>query len=165
MGYRADDACGVHYVVDAEFERVVASAISLLGKPRYAGVKASFDQALRFLDQAMPDTKSSVKAAFEALEILARLIVPEAQNLNKKMIEEKLNPIVLSSINDVTEKEAMRAALSGLAAFVNGVHFYRHGQGREDPVAPSMDSAIYIVSNIASAVRLLAVVDDARSSG
>lgn len=161
MGYRLDERCGVHFKIDAEFERVNAFAISGLGTARYTGVRSAFEQAQAYLDQDPPDTKASVRSAFEALEVLARLMVPEAQNLNGRMINDRLKPKVLASTPDPTEQTAVSLLLDGLGNFVNGVHYYRHGQGREDVVAPTLGTAVYMVSSIGSALRLLLAADQA----
>lgn len=155
-GYTIDDSGGMHYLVDAEFDRVAESTIAAVGGQRYAGARAAFGQSAQFLDQATPDTKSSVRSAFEAVEILARLIVPEAQNLNKKMIETRLAPLILGSIDDATEKAATAQVLNGFGELVNGIHFYRHGQGVEDVVAPSAGFAVYVISAVGAMIRLLA---------
>ena len=159
LAYRLDDKCGVHFFVDSEFEGVRGAAVTGLGSPRYSNVSNSLEKAYRFLDGKNLDTKSAARSAFEALEILARLIVPEAQNLNGKMIEVKLKPIVVDGCVDDAHKSMASAILDSLKEFVNGVHYYRHGQAEEAVVEPPLAIAIYILSQVSNAIRLLIPID------
>ena len=61
MGYYFDDSCGVHYLVDEEFERNRISLLSCLEGDKYSGVKAAFEDAHRHLDSSPQDTKASLK--------------------------------------------------------------------------------------------------------
>lgn len=48
LGYKLDSECVVHYFVDEEFERNRFSALSVLMKPQYAGIRAAYEDAYRF---------------------------------------------------------------------------------------------------------------------
>jgi hypothetical protein len=159
MAYTLDDMCGVHFVVDEEFERNRVSVLKCIEAPRYAGVRASFEGAHTYLDAQPPDTKASVRAAFEALEILARLIDPKSKNLNKWMVENKLKPLAVAVANEATEANTIEKLFDGLALLVDGLHNFRHGQGVESPVAPSLTVAVYVISTIAAVIRWLAAID------
>lgn len=65
MGYYLDDLCGVHYLVDEEFERNRISLLSCLQDEKYSGVKAAFEDAHRHLDSSPQDTKACVRSMFE----------------------------------------------------------------------------------------------------
>ncbi|MBW8327764.1 MAG: hypothetical protein K0M48_00935 [Thiobacillus sp.] len=159
MSYRLDDRCGVHYFVDEEFERNRVSALSCLSAARYAGIKTAFEAAHGYLDAQPADTKASVRSAFEALEILARLMDPASKNLNKWMVENKLKPLALAGAAEATEQVTVSKLFDGLAQAVDGLQNYRHGQPTEEPVAPSMTMAVYALSTIAAALRWLVAVD------
>ncbi|MDH0851792.1 hypothetical protein N5D66_27920 [Delftia tsuruhatensis] len=165
LAYRVDEKGGVHYLVDAEFEIVRIASISGLGEARYRNVHDALDKAYAFLDEKSIDTKSSARSAFEALEILAKLIYPEAQSLGKKMVIEKLKPLVLQDSEDVPHEKMAGAILDSLAEFVNGVHYYRHGQPEENIVAPPFGVAVYILSQVSNAIRFLIPVDKRIQSG
>jgi hypothetical protein len=165
MGYQLDERCGVHYFVDSEFEGARAAAVSGLGAPRYTNVAHSLEKAYAFLDGPVVDTKSAARSAFEAIEILAKLMVSEAQNLNGRMIETRLEPLVLSGCIDDAHKNMASAIMKSLKEFVNGVHYYRHGQGEESVIEPPMDIAVYILSQVSNAIRLLIPVDQRLQSG
>ena len=159
MAYSLDEKCGVHFFVDEEFERNRITALACLASERFAGVRAAFEQSHSYLDAQPSDTKAAVRSAFEALEILARLMDTESKNLNKWMVENKLKPLALAQAVDATESTVLGKLLDGLAISVDGLHNYRHGQGSEQPVAPSLSVAVYVVSSVAAAMRLLVAVD------
>lgn len=163
LGYRVDEKCLVHYFVDEEFEHTRKSVISSLTAPRYGAVKEAFDKAHSYLDMQPQDTKASVRSAFEAVEILVKLMIPEAQNLNKGMIEKRLKPLVLVHASTPTDRQMQEKLLDSLGFFVDSIHLYRHGQGVDDPIAPPIDIAIYVLSSIASVLRWMAAIDNKRT--
>ena len=159
MAYSLDGQCEVHYFVDEEFERNRVSALKTLEAPRYAGVRAAFEAAHNYLDTQPPDTKASVRSTFEAIEILARLRDPQSKNLNKWLVENKLKALALSNTSDATETDTIGKVFDGLAQWVDGLHNYRHGQGVQQPVAPSLTLAVYVISSGAAALRWLVEID------
>jgi hypothetical protein len=163
MAYILDENCGVHFRVDEEFERNRVSALKCLDAPRYASVLAAFESAHNYLDAQPPDTKASVRSAFESIEILARLMCPESKNLNKWMVENKLKPIALTHSSDATESITINKVFDGLAVLIDGLHNYRHGQAVQQPVAPSLALAVYVISAIAAAIRWLVTINDSRN--
>jgi hypothetical protein len=50
IGYKLDAKCVVHYFVDEEFERNRFSVLSMLSKTRYAGIRAAYEDAYRYMD-------------------------------------------------------------------------------------------------------------------
>lgn len=162
MAYTLDERCGVHFVVDEEFERNRVSVLKCLESPRYAGVRAAFEGAHRYLDAQPTDTKGSVRSAFEALEILARLMDPQSKNLNKWMVENKLKPLAIATAVEDTEANTIEKVFDGLAHLVDGLHNYRHGQGVQQPIAPSLTVAVYVISSVAAALRWMVTIDEAR---
>lgn len=161
LGYRLDDRAGVHYFVDAEFENTRVALLSGLSDKRYAAVRDALEKAYKYVDLAPGDSKASVRSAFEALEILARLMVPEAQNLNKGMIDKRLRPLVVGCYPQATDQAMVEKLLDGFASFVDSIHMYRHGQGVEEPIAPTLDVTVYVLSNAAAALRWLIFADQA----
>lgn len=159
MSYSLDEKCGVHFFIDEEFERNRVTALSCLTAARYAGVKAAFEQAHSYLDAQPSDTKASVRAAFEAVEILVRLMDSQSKNLNRWMVENKLKPLALAQAFDPTESAVIDKLFDGFALVVDGLHGYRHGQGSQQPVAPSLTVAVYVVSTVAATLRWLIAID------
>lgn len=160
MAYTLDEKCGVHFVVDEEFERNRVSVLKCLEAPRYAGVRAAFEGAHHYLDAQPTDTKGSVRSAFEALEILARLMDPQSKNLNKWMVQNKLKPLAIATAVEDTEANTIEMIFDGLAHLVDGLHNYRHGQAVEQPVAPSLTVAVYVTSSVAAALRWMVAIDE-----
>jgi hypothetical protein len=52
--------------------------------------------------------------------------------------------------------------MDGLAKWVNSLHIYRHGQGTEEPVAPPLGFAIYVVSSGSAWLRFLLQIHSER---
>lgn len=146
MAYSLDEKCGVHFFIDEEFERNRVTALSCLSSDRYQAVRGAFEQAHNYLDAQPSDTKAAVRSAFEALEILARLMDPASKNLNKWMVENKLKPLALEHAADPTEATVLGKIFDSLAIAVDGLHNYRHGQGSEQPVAPSLTVASRMIA-------------------
>lgn len=159
LGYRLDANAGVHYYVDLDFEASRLAAISGMSDTRYAATRDAFDKAHGFLESPARDTKASVRSAFESLEILTRLMIPEAQNLNKVMIDKRLRPVILTCYSQPTDRAMVEKLIDGFASFVDSIHQYRHGQGVEDPIAPTPEVTIFVLSNVAAALRWLIFAD------
>jgi hypothetical protein len=159
MAYTVDAKCGLHYYVDEEFERNRHSALKALESPRYAGARAAFEDAYKHFDGQPADTKAAVRSAFEAVEVLARLIVPESKNLNRWLVENKLKPLAVRAAKDAPEADAITKIFDGIAQCVDGLHYYRHGQGVERAVAPTLTLTVYAISSAAATLRWLAEID------
>lgn len=159
MAYTLDEKCGVHFFVDEEFERNRVTALSCLTAARYGAVRVAFEQAHAYLDAQPADTKASVRAAFEALEILGRLMDTQSKNLNKWMVANKLKPMAVAKAQDATEAMVVEKLFDGLALAVDGLHNYRHGQGSQQPIAPSLSVAVYVISSVAAALRWLVAIE------
>lgn len=155
VGYRLDARCGVHYFVDEEFERSRASTLAALNEPELNGVRAAFDDAFRFLDNTPPDTKASTRSIFEACEILVKQLV-DTRNMNRWVIENPIKEMAINAIaQDETEERVISGMFDGYADWVNAVHNYRHGQPDHEPVAPSEELTVYILSTGCAFLRLL----------
>lgn len=159
VGYRLDDVCGVHYFVDEEFERGRAATLARLGHPSLVAARAAFEDAFRHLDSQPRDTKAALRSIFEAAEIVAKQICPEAQRLNGKIIDGVLRTKCLVAIGgDDTEQKALAKMFDSFGQWVDGMHFYRHGQPADEPVAPSEELAVLAISSGSAYIRLLASV-------
>lgn len=158
--YRIDDAGGVHFAVDEEFERVRTSAISSLGAARYRSAMSSFEAAFKALDSAPPDGKMAIRNVFFSLENLFRLMFPTAHQLSASEIQKHLRPKIDKFYADA--KPALQVAhkqLLGFQDWIDGAHFYRHEPGTEDPSQPPTELALQIVSHGGAYLRWLATLD------
>lgn len=159
MGYQLDEYCGVHYLIDKEFEINRISAIRCLQDPKYTTVIVAFEDAHRHLDSNPPDTKAAVRSLFESIEILVKQMT-NTNRLNKRIVKERLKEIAVGICEtDTTAQEVVTHLFDGFAEWVDGMHNYRHGQDSPEPVAPPMDLAVYIFSSGTSFLRWLVEID------
>ena len=155
VGYQLDAECGVHYFVDEEFERNRFSTLAALNNPDHSGVKAAYEDTYRHLDNTPPDTKAAARSIFEALEILTKQLV-NTKNLNKWVLENTLQELALDALaHDETERLVIGNMFNSFGEWVDGMHSYRHGQPEVEPVAPSEELVVYMVSSGSSFLRLL----------
>lgn len=162
LGYRLDKKSGVHYLVDEEFERNRLATVQHLANPRYGAVRVEFESAHEKLSKVPPDTKEAIRAVFEAMEILTKLMFGsrKVRRLTSAVVEKNLKPKVESAYTD--DKVALKAAnqfLSGLSDWINAAHEYRHGQEVEEPANPPVDLAVAMVSTGAAYLRWLVRLD------
>ncbi len=160
LGYRIDDRAGVHFVIDAEYERNRIAVVSGLGSSRYKAVLHAFEQAHSSLDKHPPDLKGALRLAFDAVETLFKLMYDKAPKIATSEIRNYLLPNVEKIYRD--DKIAKRAALKivdGLIEWVDAVHFYRHAQATEEPLQPPAELAVLMLSEAASYLRWLAALD------
>jgi hypothetical protein len=152
VGYRIDDAGGVHPLVDQEFEHNRVSALACLDSDTYTGVRAAFEKAHEALEQQ--DTKNAVRQSFEAVEILVRMTIP-CQNLSSAPLRQHLLPKVRDLYDDNTARTVVGNLIESLCDWVGAAHFYRHGQPGSNVVEPPLDLAVMMVSQSASYLRWL----------
>lgn len=159
IGYRLDAKCGVHHVVDAEFQHNRASVLRSMDDPRYDAVRNAFDRAHAHLSPANLDPKAVIRSIFESLETLSRLMVG-GKNLNKFCAENQLRNEARKVFGtDGTNIAAVDATFSAFGSWIEGIHLYRHGQAVEVPVDPSLEWTVYIVSSASTYLRLLIDID------
>lgn len=160
LGYRVDHAGGIHYVVDAEFERNRVATIASLGSARYRGVLHAFEAAQSALDEVPPDYKSAVRLSFEAAETLFKLMFVRAPKLAKAEIRQYLLPAIHTRYaSDVIAKRSAGKLVDSFTEWVEAAHFYRHAQASEEPTQPPLELAILLVSEAASNIRWLGSLD------
>lgn len=165
MGYQLDEQCGVHFFVDEAFERNRQSIIPALGQARYGGVLTAFEGAYSALDSEPQDTKQAVRLIFEAVEILAKLMHPKTARLDKQVIETIRDQAKASGDYDKTACSVADMMFASFVDWMNGLHFYRHGQGVEETVMPPLDMAIFAISSGTGYLRWLIEVDVQSQSG
>ncbi len=156
VGYRVDEKCGVHFHVDAEFEHSRIATLAVLEHPLLGNARSSFEDAFRHLDSDPRDTKAAVRSMFEAAEVITKQLCPEAQNLNRRLVEGKLKERLHESRRgDATENKVFDLMFDGFGDWVDALHNYRHGQKADEPVTPGEELTVLALSTGASYVRLL----------
>ena len=159
IGYRIDPHGGVHPFVDAEFERNRAATIQSLGKERYAAALEAFEAAHTALEQDPPDTRASVRSAFDAVENVFKLITgPSVLRLGAGEVNKHLRPRA-QRVYAATARFAVSHMLSAFADWIDGAHHYRHAPGTEEPDPPPLELAVIMVSIAASYLRWLIELD------
>lgn len=160
MGYQLDATCGVHYLVDEEFERNRFCTLTVLDDPKYSNVRAAYEDAYRYMDGNPIDTKAAVRSMFESIEILVKQMV-STKNLNKWIVENTLKEKCLTPYkNDTIASKVVAEFFDGFALWVDGLHNYRHGQASTDPVAPTEEIVIYVLSSGSAFLRLLVGINN-----
>ena len=160
VGYAVDEMCGVHFAVDKEFANNTHAAIARLGVPRYAAAKSAFEASMSALDT--PDGKLAVRSAFEAVEIVFKLLsAGSPPRISKEAIRSELVPVIEKvRLSNPVALNAERRLLDALSDWVDACHFYRHGQKEEEIGQPPIDAAILMVSTGASYLRWLVALDE-----
>jgi hypothetical protein len=157
LGYRLDTDCVVHFYVDEEFERNRAATLAAIELPQFGAVRSAFEDAYHHLNSERKDTKAAVRSIFEALEVLIKLAVPGTQRLNKNVCIQQLRSACLAVCGgDTVEQEVLADLFASLGYWVDAVHRYRHGQLAHEPVAPSEETAIFILSTGTTFLRQIA---------
>ncbi|WP_313395055.1 hypothetical protein [Sphingobium yanoikuyae] len=141
--------------MDEEFALNRQATIAALNKTRYNGVTDFFDQAYAALDERPADTRHAVRAMYEAIENLFKLMLAgQASRLGKTEIDKYLKPKMTSLYNG-HDLDSSKLMLSSLSEWVNGMQQYRHAPGVTDPSGPPLDLAIFILSSGSSYLRWL----------
>jgi hypothetical protein len=156
LGYRLDARGGVHPAVDEEFDAQRRTTIAGLEGPRYVAVLDFYE---RSIDSLKPpyDTRDAVRNCFEAVENLAKLMAPIAR-LTPNEVEKQTKPLVLAALTG-SERNAANLMLNGLGDWVAACQQYRHAAGQTEPDAPSIELALWMVSDGAAHLRWLASAD------
>lgn len=154
-----DTLGGVHFAVDEEFSLNKQIAIDALGRSRYNGVADFFHQAYAALDERPADTRHAVRAIYDAIENLFKLMLQQqVSRLGKSEIDKHLKPKIVS-LYAGHDLDAAKLMMSSLSEWVNGMQQYRHAPGVTEPSGPPLDLAIFIISAGSSYLRWLLKLD------
>jgi hypothetical protein len=161
VAYTVDDLGGVHYFVDAEFQRNRVAALQCLGSSPYGAALAAFEAAYAALDEVPPDTARAVRSIFEALETVAKL-VDESGNvkrLGETEVDKTLRSLCLSRYAaSSTERNTASIFLTSMAKWVSALQSYRHAQKVDQPNPPPLELTVALLSSGAAYVRFLVEV-------
>jgi len=158
LRYVINDAGGVRFSADTEFERNVQATIQGLSHSSLNGALASYQHCLESLSRSPPEAKSAVRSMFEAIEIVFKTSCPGPPRIGNDEIKQYLIPKLNSIYFDPTAKQSAVKLARSLAEWVNSAHFYRHGQTGEEPVEPPFELATVLISEGSSFLRWLAVL-------
>jgi hypothetical protein len=161
VSYQIDDRCGVHPLVDAEFDANRHATVSALAGPRYDNARDCLEKAHSAFSELPADGKGAIRNTFSAAECLFKLMLPKKIKLDAASVQ-SLQPVVQRAYagdrNALTTGSKM---LSCLADWVDGNHPYRHEPGHEEIAQPPLELAVNLVSLGHSFIRWLAELDQA----
>ena len=160
--YSVDEQGGIHLTIDAEFAGTQAATIGALREPRHAAALMAYNNALKSLDEAPPDSEGAIRHVFEALENVFMLMFPSAARLGQQEIRRYLVPFINEC--DLADGVAVRIAqkmASSLGEWAEGAQQYRHGSRMEDSPSVPLELAVLIVSSGSSFLRWIAAFDRA----
>lgn len=152
LSYRLDDAAGVHYFVDEEFERSRMATVSILVGDRYSAARDAFEDAHRAM--LSQDTLGAVRRSFDAVENVFKQRFSVAR-LGATEVKSKLTPFMEARYNGRVLHATGRLAVS-LSEWTNAAHQFRHAPGDADPSPPPLEMAILMMSQAAGFLRWLA---------
>ncbi len=160
LSYRVDSKCGIHPLVDQEFDRNRVSVLACLTDARYAAgqhaVEAAFDQ----LNTVPMDGKGAARNIFEAAESLTKTITSSGSALTEAFVNRELRALCDRVFNGDDQLRATAARLlSSFGKWVDAIHPYRHGHERDQPLVLPDDLAILAVSQGAGFIRWLVDLD------
>lgn len=156
VAYQVDRLGGVHPAFDEEFVAKRQATIAGLGGTRYAAVLDFYQKSIADLKPPY-DTRDAVRMSFEAIENLTKLMLP-IRRLTPNEVERHLKPLALTALSG-TERNAVSLMLNALSDWVTACQQYRHASGNEEPDPPSLDLALWIVSDGAAHLRWLVALD------
>lgn len=162
LSYRLTQQGGVRRLIDKEFDRNLASAISTLSSSRYSAVRAEVERILPLLSEHPSANKAAIRATFDAAETLFKLTFRAAPRLATGDASKFLEPALQRMAN--SDAAAQSASLKMLKAFLDWIeaaHVYRHAQALEEPVEPPLGLTILLISTGVANVRWLAEIDAA----
>jgi hypothetical protein len=162
--YEVDGWDGVHFFVDAEFQRVRLSALLSLERRGVDAAKHAFEQSYVALDGVPPDTLMAVRRIFEAIEVAIKALMPDAgiSRLGATEVEKFVRPRILKRFDaDGLARNNASETVSELKSWTNGLQAYRHGQDAPEPVQPPLMLAVTLISAGAAYLRFLVETLDA----
>ena len=90
---------------------------------------------------------------------------PKAARLDKQVIESIRDQAKASYDGDKTASSVADKMFAGFVDWMNGLHYYRHGQGVEETVMPPLDMAIFAIGSGTGYLRWLIEIDAQSQSG
>jgi hypothetical protein len=157
LGFKIDQEGIVHFAIDADFTHVHIATLVGLNDTRLSDARAAYEASYKYMDGQPPNTLQAVRRAFEAVEIVSRQLAPNHKNLHVKLCKDELKATCVPVLTaDGVERRVLEAMFDSMGAWVDGMHFYRHGQPESDP--PTIDTAVFVLTTASAHLRLLARV-------
>lgn len=165
LAYIVDEKCGVHPLIDSEYQKDKQVTIRGLEASRFESAYVAFQKSNDFLTATQPDFKNAIKSVFECAEVVFKTTFG-TQNLAKHPIQRVMQPDLENIYSrDPTALIVAKRLSEALINWVDACHNYRHGQseGLQAPQPPN-DIAITLISTGSSMIRWLLDIDLHRSN-
>lgn len=159
LRYRIDDKGGVHFLVDEEFERTVATAVAGLGSPRFAASLHALHEAMTHLGAARQSGKGLIRGVFEAVESAFLVVIsdPKVNRLNGDVMDKHLKPLLMIRYANHGDAEDLADRfMDHFKAWVKSAHPFRHGTPLEQIHEAPLDLAIMSATQGIGYLRFLA---------
>lgn len=162
MKYNINEEGEVILRHDREFEEQFEATIAGLQSERYRGTLEHVKQSVFHLESREPDTRAAVRAIFDAVENVFKLMFAKSPTLSGTVLQTKLRPMVQRLYaSDVTAERSAQQCVGALAAWVDACHVYRHAPGHEEPRPPPLALAVVLASGGTAHLRWLVSFDSA----
>lgn len=158
MSYKLDNECGVHYLIDENFEAEKHSCLAGLSAPEFIASKHALEDGLRNLTVQRQSGKGLIRGVFEALESAFLVVInePSKDRISSDLIDRKLKPIIVNRyFNWQDSDEIVNRVLETLKSWVKAVHYYRHGTPLEQIHEPPINLAISLASQGMAHIRFI----------
>jgi hypothetical protein len=154
VSFELDNRGGVHPRVDAAFVANRQSALARLEATKFAAARAHFDEAYQALDGASPNTGHAIREMHLAIETIFKQAFPKASRIDVGEINTLLKPRAAERLTG-PELEAAKLMLTSAGNFVSAGHQYRHASGEPEPAPPSLEFAVWMLSQGTAFLRWL----------
>jgi hypothetical protein len=156
LGYLMDDDGSFRVAIDEDFAGQRVATLAGLGDPLLATARGHYEAAHAAMNEPR-DTRAAVREMFEAIEVVARCIAPNATGLNQHVARGKLLEVTRTVMpGDQVQEMTWGHMFDSFTEWVKALQHYRHGSqtGR----LPSDDFAIMALSTGGGYLRLLCEV-------
>jgi hypothetical protein len=113
LRYTINDAGGVRFSADVQFEQSVQATLANLGRPELSGARLATEHCLQALSKTPPDGKAAVRNIFEAVEIGFKTLCSGPARIGDAEIQRNLVPLL--QLRYQADETAKNVALRRLA--------------------------------------------------
>lgn len=154
VSFELDESGGVHPRIDPIFVATRQSALQGLENGKFATAREHFEEAYAAMDGADPRTGHAIREMHLALETVFKQTYSKASRLDVGEINSVLKPRVVARLRG-PELEAAKLMLTSAGNFISAGHQFRHANGEPEPVPPSMDVTVWMLSQGTAFLRWL----------
>lgn len=154
VAFVLDEKAGVHPRIDTAFVANRQSAVAGLEIAKHRAALEHFEEAFAALDGATPRTGHAIREMHLALETVFKQAFAKAARMDVGEINNLLKPRVVDRLRG-PELEAAKLMLTSAGNFVSAGHQFRHANGEPEPVPPSLELTVWMLSQGTAFLRWL----------